>query len=422
MSPKPHVGIIGAGLSGLRCADVLVQNGAQVTILEARDRLGGRVHQAELEGRLVDLGPNWIHGARESPIMAIAEKTQTIARDPDIQPIAFSRDGEPVSEYNTGLISEAVWTTIDKAFEYSNKNKHTIPPERSLYDFFKETVKETSLSPEEEQLLLDACKLWGAYVGEPIERQSLKFFHLEECIDGNNFFVASTYKRILEYVAKAAQSDATIKLNQKVVKIDTSNDQISITTSAGETHTFDEVVVTCPLGWLKNNLSAFTPALPAPLTSAIKSISYGRLEKVFVRFPRAFWQPDTGTAKPFFAQFLEPNYVEHPAGVEWNQECMSLASLPKGAQPTSLFYTYGPSGAHIVSRIADLDPASQEYRDTLIGFLEPFYARLPGYNALSKDCVPSAILATKWQTDELAGYGSYSNFQVGLEQGEKISR
>jgi phytoene dehydrogenase-like protein len=43
MSTKPHVGIIGAGFSGLRCADILVQNGARVTILEARDRIGGRV-------------------------------------------------------------------------------------------------------------------------------------------------------------------------------------------------------------------------------------------------------------------------------------------------------------------------------------------------------------------------------------------
>lgn len=43
MSTKPHVGVIGAGLAGLRCADILIQNGAQVTILEARDRLGGRV-------------------------------------------------------------------------------------------------------------------------------------------------------------------------------------------------------------------------------------------------------------------------------------------------------------------------------------------------------------------------------------------
>lgn len=39
----PHVGIIGAGVAGLRCADVLLQHGAKVTILEARNRVGGRV-------------------------------------------------------------------------------------------------------------------------------------------------------------------------------------------------------------------------------------------------------------------------------------------------------------------------------------------------------------------------------------------
>lgn len=38
-----HVGVIGAGLAGLRCADILIEEGINVTILEARDRLGGRV-------------------------------------------------------------------------------------------------------------------------------------------------------------------------------------------------------------------------------------------------------------------------------------------------------------------------------------------------------------------------------------------
>ncbi|CAI7678687.1 unnamed protein product [Penicillium pancosmium] len=55
MGPKPHIGVVGSGISGLRCADILVQNGARVTILEARDRIGGRVHQNDLAGHLVDL-------------------------------------------------------------------------------------------------------------------------------------------------------------------------------------------------------------------------------------------------------------------------------------------------------------------------------------------------------------------------------
>lgn len=39
----PHVCVVGAGVAGLRCADVLLQYGVKVTILEGRDRVGGRV-------------------------------------------------------------------------------------------------------------------------------------------------------------------------------------------------------------------------------------------------------------------------------------------------------------------------------------------------------------------------------------------
>jgi len=51
----PHVGIVGAGFAGLRCADVLLQNGCKVTIFEARNRVGGRVAQSNHLGHPVDL-------------------------------------------------------------------------------------------------------------------------------------------------------------------------------------------------------------------------------------------------------------------------------------------------------------------------------------------------------------------------------
>ena len=46
LSGRPHVGVVGAGISGLRCADILLSHGFEVTILEARDRIGGRVRIA----------------------------------------------------------------------------------------------------------------------------------------------------------------------------------------------------------------------------------------------------------------------------------------------------------------------------------------------------------------------------------------
>jgi monoamine oxidase len=49
------VGIIGGGFAGLRCADILIQHSVKVTILEARNRLGGRVGQSWHLGHPVDL-------------------------------------------------------------------------------------------------------------------------------------------------------------------------------------------------------------------------------------------------------------------------------------------------------------------------------------------------------------------------------
>lgn len=242
--------------------------------------------------------------------------------------------------------------------------------------------------------------------------------------------MASTYKNILAYVAQAAQTHAEIKFNQPVVHIDapprepnhdTNQRKVIVTTAPGDAYHFDELVITCPLGWLKRNTEAFTPTLPSRLLQAITNISYGRLEKIYITFPKAFWHNNNSiTTNPVFAQFLEPSYTTHPPSIPWNQECLSLSSLPAScAQPTLLFYTYGPCATHIVKSITPFVPSSEEYIQTLTSILQPFYSRLPGYDAASPDCTPTSILATTWQNDPYAGNGSYCNFQVGLTEADK---
>lgn len=388
-------------------------------------------------------GPNWIHGGQDNPISVIAESTKTKLEDFDENQVVFSRDGKPLDEILAAKVSDFVWTTIEEAFEYSNTYKDSVPSDRSLFDFFKESAEKKGFSEEEKEACLESCRLWGSYVGDPVERQSLKFFCLEECIDSSRFdrlftgievmadiagncFVSSTYKKILEFVSKAALKYADILFNQPVVGIDSqfheakTERQVVLSIVDGQKHQFDEVVVTCPLGWLKRNKSAFTPELPPRLIQAIDSISYGRLEKVYVTFPQAFWHTEGADYKaPNFAVFLDPTYTDHPKDIIWNQECVSLATLGPQAHPTLLFYIHGPCASHVVSRISTLSPSSAEYYDYLNDFLHPFYSRLHGYSATSADCKPLAFLATQWQSDPYAGNGSYSNFQVGLEKGDQ---
>ncbi|KAL4949301.1 hypothetical protein BDW69DRAFT_174748, partial [Aspergillus filifer] len=485
MSKRPNVAIIGAGFAGLRCADILIQNGADVTIFEARDRLGGRVHQCKVGEHLVDMGPNWIHGAGANPILDIANKTGTTYAEFEGGQAVFDSDGKVVDQPVAERVSDVLWTTIEEAFKYSNAHVEAIPAEKSLLDFIREKLAESSLSEQEKSMVLDTARLWGAYIGDPIERQSLKFFSLEESIDGSNYFVASTYKEILKHVSATALQQADIRLKQTITKIDSKpitqdtdstkpcENKVILTTQSGESHTFDEVVVTCPLGWLKRNKEAFTPALPPRLSTAIDSISYGRLEKVYITFPCAFWNSGTGsensenavehptaatasvsnTAPPkptshtndkkekksknkiSFMQFLNPTYHRnHPAEIPWEQQSFSLASLPDHvAHPTLLFYIYGPAATYIVDELASLSsttssPPSNESQPytpptpqyTLLSTLfSPFYSLLPNYSPSSPLCVPTHITPTTWQTDPYAGHGSYTNFQIGLSDGNR---
>ncbi|KAJ1326707.1 spermine oxidase [Microdochium nivale] len=426
---KPHVGIIGAGLAGLRCADVLIQHGFQVTILEGRDRLGGRVHQERMPaGYLVDAGPNWIHGTNDNPILDIAKQTKTPVGSWDSNTYMFDDKGEVIQLSEAEACSTMMWDIIAAAFGHSNQNCASISPDESLWDFFqlevaKRIPETTPHFQRERDLVLQAAESWGAFVGSHIIGQSLKYFWLEECIEGENLFCAGTYKDILESIARPAVASADIKLNTIVRHVHCTTDsggQLKVDTETGAFE-FDEVVCTTPLGWLKKNSGAFSPPLPSSLTQAIDHIGYGCLEKVYISFRTAFWAKgdDRNQRVEGFCQWLRPEYTPATNPEKWNQEIVELACLaPEAAHPTLLFYIYGDQSKFLASEVAKL--RSPDKREAYIyEWFRPYYSRLPQYDEESADCMPAGFYATNWLGDDLAGNGSYSNFQVGLENGDK---
>lgn len=96
----------------------------------------------------------------------------------------FDSAGQVMNETKATKYSELVWGIISDAFRHSNEDSAHIPPEKSLMDFFREKVKEKDVTVDEQNILLQMAQMWGAFVGDPIEKQSLKFFWLEECIEG----------------------------------------------------------------------------------------------------------------------------------------------------------------------------------------------------------------------------------------------
>src|SRR5262245_15500325 len=79
--------IVGAGVAGLSCGARLVQNGASVVVLEARNRVGGRIQTLRLPGvSPVEMGAQVIHGSRAATwaiVRAAKLRTAPVARSDD---------------------------------------------------------------------------------------------------------------------------------------------------------------------------------------------------------------------------------------------------------------------------------------------------------------------------------------------------
>lgn len=221
---------------------------------------------------------------------------------------------------------------------------------------------------------------------------------------------------------------------------------VSVVTTSGETYSFDEVVCTMPLGWLKKNAAtAFEPPMPSRVSEAIASIGYGSLEKVYISFPEAFWQrpdPETGRSVRGFCQWLAPGVYAQPSNPKhWSLEAFDMAALPTSvAHPTLLFYTYGEQSVHIMGTLASLrdegdgttatgpgEPSEMRCPNAkqaafLLDYFRPYFGTMPHYDPASPACQPTGIITTNWLHDDLAGNGSYSNFQVGLARGDEDIR
>ncbi|KAI1124799.1 hypothetical protein F5Y10DRAFT_268716 [Nemania abortiva] len=439
LKANPKVGIIGAGLSGLRCAEVLVSKGIDTTIIEARDRIGGRICQERLLDLWVDMGPSWVHGANDNPIIGRAKETNTALCSLDDSSLVYDSTGNALPD---DLMVEALddtWDLISAAFKYSKEACDDISPDLSLKDFFEESLRGKDVPPDKRDIIVQIGEIWGSFIGDTWETQSLKWFWLEECLGGDNIFLANTHAELIMAMAMKVLEHTTIYPSTAVLRVESktkpNGDPMVLVRTRDHTFEFDEVVVTVPLGCLKSSTIAFDPPLTPAITQAIENSSYSSLEKVFITFPTAFWelpgpqaqsdkntQPTVKTKTASFVHFLQPAYSAGEGG-SWTIEAVPLSSsadFGELAHPTLLFSIHGPCAAHVTSLLQGLSPGTSEYLSAIVGFFRPYYSLLSNYSPTHPDCQPCAALCSNWRNDDLAGHGSYTNFKTSVDGGPDI--
>lgn len=176
-----RVCVVGAGVSGLRTAGLLASEGFEVTIFEARSRIGGRVHQSNQLGCPLDVGASWIHGTEGNPFVELAKKSMTTTVACGAVCSMFDMEGRYMEHALAKELYEKVWAIIDDASEYSKTQYHEIPSGTSLKSFVNSKLK--GHCPDE-PLLASIIEMWGAFMGADYETQSLKNLCLDESIEG----------------------------------------------------------------------------------------------------------------------------------------------------------------------------------------------------------------------------------------------
>ncbi len=370
--------VIGAGVSGLAAARLIARSGRRVVVLEARDRVGGRVFTDRSGGHVTDRGASWIHGIDDSPVAAAARafgmpmvEFTVGGYQPDSRPLTYfdargrRLEADAVRQYATdvrtlnvtlakiiaGAESEATYgDAVERALA-----EHDWDAER------KDRVREYNDRRAQEQYGVGMSEL-GAHGLD------------DDTVDGDEVVFPRGYDELATHLATGLD----VRLEHVVSRVERSGTGVTVVTDRGDLCA-EQVVVTVPVGVLHAGDLRIEPPLPEAHQRALGLLRMNAFEKVVLRFAERFW--DAGV------------YGIRQLGDEgeWWHSWYDLGRLHD--EPALLTFAAGPAAV-----------ATRTWTDEDI-----VASTMTQLRRLYGDSVPdpSSAIVTRWQDDPFSR-GSYA--------------
>ena len=369
--------VIGAGISGLAAAKALQAKGLEVTVLEARDRIGGRVWTSTKWADVpVDMGASWIHGMTGNPMTALAHKINAKIIPTNYESsITYDTDGRPLAGQKAKKLD-----SIRKQLIAAIQRVQDTDDDLSLLQV-AESLKLSDAQTTETKAYLNFV-LNGTFEHEFAGSSydlSAQWFDNGEAFPGDDALFANGYHVIADHLAEGL----TIELEQAVEGIHRDPSSVRVTTQDKE-YVANLALVTVPLGVLKKGVIAFEPELSASKQRAIQALGMGVLNKCYLKFPHAFWPTDV--------DWLEYISEHHGEWTEW------VSFMRTVNQPVLLGFNAAKRGKEIEAL------SDQAIVASAMATLQILYG--------SNIPAPIDYQITRWAADRYS-YGSYSFDPVG---------
>ena len=145
--PVERVVVVGAGIAGLTVANALTHAGVECVVLEARDRIGGRLHTVNLAGSPVDLGGSWIHMPIGNPMSAFARQVGVPRHSADPEPEMAGFDCAEARRLSAAETEELLGLYDEVFPEAADALVATLGPDASAADGIEAFVAGAGLPP-----------------------------------------------------------------------------------------------------------------------------------------------------------------------------------------------------------------------------------------------------------------------------------
>ncbi len=366
MTVRSDVLVIGAGMAGLAAAHELQRHGRQVLVLEARDRVGGRVWTVHVPGLAppVELGPEFIHGVPPS--------TCTLARDAglavhEIEATHLCLEGGALGSCGPG-------------FERAVRSLAEAKEDVTFATWLARQRRRGALDDREAELATSYVE--GFYAADPGDA-SARAIALEEEASARNqgdraFRIEAGYAALAGWLAR----DLAVRLSTPVERIHWRPGEVVATTPGG-TFAAPAAVVALPLAALQQS-DLFRPGLGSG--DDLERLGMGDLVKLTLQFRSRFW----GDRLPVMGFF----HVRHGSYITW------WSAWP---EPAPLLVAW--AGGTAAERL-------QRAPDTLTEVAVAEGARLLGTSEERVRRELAAVHHHDWRADPWAG-GAYTYLRVG---------